>query len=198
MGRPRSFDEEKALEAATACFWARGYEATSVRDLSDSMGIAGASLYNAYGGKRALFAAALDHYCNRSMRERIARIEANKNGLAAIRAFFEEIVEGSMKDTARKGCFLVNAVLEMAPRDPRLSAAISGYFAELESFFKRSIMAAQAEGETPLALNPDLYSMHLLSVLMGIRVLARFNPDRVLLEAAAAPALSSLHRSSKA
>ena len=62
MARPREFDEATALEAAIECFWHRGYEATSVRDLADKMGISGPSLYNAYGDKRALFAQALEHY----------------------------------------------------------------------------------------------------------------------------------------
>ena len=44
------------------CFWHRGYEATSVRDLADKMGISGPSLYNAYGDKRALFVQALEHH----------------------------------------------------------------------------------------------------------------------------------------
>ena len=60
VARPREFDETTALDAAIACFWHRGYKATSVRDLADSMGISGPSLYNAFGDKRALFVAALE------------------------------------------------------------------------------------------------------------------------------------------
>ncbi len=192
MARPREFDEEKALEAAAACFWARGYEATSVRDLSGSMGIAGASLYNAYGGKRALFEAALDHYCNRSMRERIARIEAGTSGLGAIKLFFEGVIGRSIGDVDRKGCFLVNSALEVAPHDAALAAMISAYLLELKGFFAHHIEAAQAKGESALAIDADLYAAHLLSVLMGLRVLARCCPDRAMLEAAAAPALRGL------
>ena len=55
MARLKAFDEDRALDLAVDCFWSRGYEATSVRDLADSMGIGGASLYNTYGDKRALF-----------------------------------------------------------------------------------------------------------------------------------------------
>ena len=54
MARPREFDEATVLEAAMHCFWAQGYEATSVRDLAAQMGITGASLYNAFGDKRSL------------------------------------------------------------------------------------------------------------------------------------------------
>ena len=52
MARPREFDETAVLEAAIQCFWSQGYEATSVRDLAEKMGITGASLYNTFGDKR--------------------------------------------------------------------------------------------------------------------------------------------------
>jgi len=192
VGRPRSFDEEKALEAAAGCFWSRGYEATSVRDLTVSMGIGGPSLYNAYGGKRGLFTAALDHYCNRSMRERIARLEASATGSLRIEAFFKDTVEKSLADNERKGCFLVNTALEVAPHDATVADAISDYFGEIRSFFRRSILEGQANGETSPAIDAELYATHLLSVLMGIRVLARCSPTRPFLEAAVAPALERL------
>ncbi len=50
MPRPRAFDEAAAIDAAIQCFWHRGYEATSVRDLATSMGICGTILYNGFGG----------------------------------------------------------------------------------------------------------------------------------------------------
>ena len=68
MARPREFDEATALEAAMGCFWRHGYEATSMRELTASMGISGPSLYNAFGGKRAVFTAALARYFDQSPR----------------------------------------------------------------------------------------------------------------------------------
>jgi TetR/AcrR family transcriptional repressor of nem operon len=189
VGRPRTFDEEQALEAAASCFWSRGYEATSIRNLSQSMGIACASLYNAYGGKRELFVAALDHYCNSSMRERITRIESGATGFAAIDSFFADLIERSLADSDRKGCFLVNSAMEVAPHDKGLAGVISRYFEELKGFFVRHIRLAQGRGEVTLAVVPELYAAHLLSVLMGVRVLARCCPDRAFLEAAVTPAL---------
>ena len=61
-----------------------------MRDLADAMKIGGASLYNAYGDKRALFARSLERYANRSMRERIERLEAGHRPKEAIRAFLAE------------------------------------------------------------------------------------------------------------
>ena len=61
MARPREFDEGVVLDAAVQCFWAHGYEAASVKDLMERTGLTAASLYNAYGDKRAMFRTALDH-----------------------------------------------------------------------------------------------------------------------------------------
>src|SRR5262245_8528467 len=61
-GRPRAFDREAALAKATRLFWEKGFEATSIADLTDTMGIGAPSLYAAFGSKEALYAEALKHY----------------------------------------------------------------------------------------------------------------------------------------
>ena len=57
MGRPREFDQTQALEDAMQVFWAKGYDATSLCDLLESMGISRSSLYEAFGSKHELFLA---------------------------------------------------------------------------------------------------------------------------------------------
>lgn len=61
-GRPRGFDRDAALANATRLFWAKGYEATSISDLTAALGIGAPSLYSAFGSKEALYAEALGHY----------------------------------------------------------------------------------------------------------------------------------------
>jgi len=192
MGRHRAFDDAEVLDAAIDCFWRRGYEATSVRDLAATMGIGSASLYNAFSDKRSLFARALERYLDRSMRERIARLERRLPPREAIRAFISEIIERSLGDKERRGCLLVNSALEIAPHDQALGAEIAGRLAELERFFRRSIVAAQADGSVPADRDADGIARLLLAVTLAIRVLARTDPRRALLEGAARPALDLL------
>ena len=192
MGRLREFDEDRAIDSAVDCFWARGYEATSVRDLAEHMGIGGASLYNAYGGKRALFVAALERYANRSSRERIARLEATGQPKQAIEAFLAEIIDRSLKDRQRKGCLLVNSALDVAPHDAEIGRVVAGYLEEIRTFFERNIEAGRGAGQMPRNIDAASVSAHLLGVLLGIRVLARTRPDRALLESVVRPALDLL------
>jgi TetR/AcrR family transcriptional repressor of nem operon len=192
MARPREFDEVTALEAAIECFWQRGYEATSVRDLAVKMGLSAPSLYNAYGDKHALFVQALEHYLDHSTRARIKRLENSLQPKQAVRHFIEEIIARSVNDRERRGCFLINSALEVAPHDRKLGALIADRLGEIEAFFYRSIKAAQAEGEVPKERAAKDVARLLLGVLLGIRVLARTKPERALLEGVARPALALL------
>jgi TetR/AcrR family transcriptional regulator, transcriptional repressor for nem operon len=191
MARPREFDEATALEAAMNCFWAQGYELTSVRDLAEQMGITGASLYNAFGDKRSLYRQALRHYLEQTVRDRVARLERLRP-FPAIRTFFDEIVERSVKDRQHRGCMLVNSALELAPYDPEFQKIVAEEMIFIEAFFRRSIEAGQKDG-TILAIRPaaELAKL-LLSVLLGIRVLARTRPQRDVLEDAAKGVLELL------
>jgi TetR/AcrR family transcriptional repressor of nem operon len=179
------------------CFWAKGYEATSTRELAKQMGLTGASLYNAFGDKRSLYRRALEHYLQQSVHERIQRLEAGKKPLAAIRAFFDEVIERSVTDRQRRGCMLVNSALEMAPHDEEFRKVVSQELVHIESFFRQRIAAGQSEGSiAPERSAADLSKM-LLSVLLGIRVLARTRPQRSVLEAAAGSAIAALAERSK-
>jgi TetR/AcrR family transcriptional repressor of nem operon len=192
MARPREFDEEAVLTAAMDCFWERGYEATSVRDLAAEMGLASPSLYNAFGDKRSLFRKVLERYAQHSARARIARLESTLPPKEAVRAFVTEIVEHSLDDRDRRGCLLVNSALDVAPHDPEIGAEVAKRLGEVEAFFRRAITAAQAEGTVPPERDPKDLARLLLGVTLGIRVLARSKPERKLLVGMARPALALL------
>jgi TetR/AcrR family transcriptional repressor of nem operon len=191
MPRPREFDEPTVLEAAMRCFWNRGFEQTSIRDLAGEMGITSASLYNAFGDKRSLYRRVLDYYLEQSVRDRVARLSPLPP-FSALRAFFDEIVERSVIDKQRRGCMLVNSALELAPHDPEFQKLVADEMIFIESFFLRCVAAAQEEGTITTRRPADELAKLLLSVLLGIRVLARTRPQRAVLESAANGALGLL------
>lgn len=197
MGRPREFDEGAVLNAAVLCFWRRGYEATSVRDLVAQTGITAASLYNAFGDKRTLYQKALDHYAEASIANRIRRCEALPP-YQAITAFFKDIVKRSLNDRDRKGCMLVNAALDVAPHDPAFRKVVAEVLVGIEAFFLACVRVGQADGTITRSLPAETLAQNLLGVLMGVRVLARVRPERALLEGVVAPALALLRVQSQA
>lgn len=191
MARPREFDEEIALRAAVECFWERGYEATSVRDLATRMGITNASLYNAFGDKRSLYRRALGRYVELSFSDRVGRFQALPPR-EAIGAFFKEIVDRSVEDTGRRGCMLVNSALEVAPHDPEFGRVVTEVLVQVEAFFRQCAVAGQAEGTIARRQSADDIGRLLLGVLLGLRVLARNRPERAVLEGLVRPALALL------
>lgn len=192
MARPREFDETAALDAAVRCFCAHGYEATSVRDLAARMGITGASLYNAFGDKRALYRRALDHYRNQSVRERIIRLESTLAPRQAIQAYFAEIIGRATCTRPTRGCMLVHCALEVAPHDPEFRRIVARELDEIEGFFCRTLRAGQQAGVIAARHSaPDMARL-LLGVVLGIRVLAGTRPQKEFLEGVARPALALL------
>ncbi|MGO4519573.1 TetR/AcrR family transcriptional regulator [Dyella sp. 2RAF44] len=191
MARPREFDEQKTLEAVAEAFWARGYEATTTRDLAQRTGLTVTSLYNAFGDKQALFQRALEHYLDATLRERIDRLEKTLAPSEAIAAFFHEVIERSLSDKQQRGCFLVNSALEATPEAPELRAAIAAEIDAIRAFFRRCLLAARRSGEVPSSVSAAEASAHLLTVMLGLRVMARVDPDRTTMTAAVATALKA-------
>ncbi len=182
MGRPREFEETAVLNAATELFWTRGFDATSIRELADRMGLQTASLYNAYGDKRALYRQVLQKYATDALDWCGERLAGQGSAFEALQAFFFALAEGSCADRDRKGCLIVNAGLDTAPHDPEFKAMVAAVFRRLERLFRECALRGQADGSVTRAQSADDLARLLLGVMLGIRVLARTRPERALLE----------------
>jgi len=194
MARPRQFDARTALSAAQDAFWAKGYNATSTRELTQAMGLAQPSLYNAFGDKRTLFLQALEDYLNHTLRERIARLEGTLPPAQALETFFAESIERGVSDPQHRGCMLINTALDASADDPELAAIVAEELTTLGHFFERTIRAGQADGSVDPTLAARDVSATLLFVQIGLRVMSRVMPDRALLEASVRPILTLLGR----
>jgi TetR/AcrR family transcriptional repressor of nem operon len=192
MARPRGFDEQAVLEAASAVFWSKGYEATSTRELVKSTGLTQPSLYNAFGDKRGLYLRALEHYLEHILRERIDRLEKTVSPAQGITLFFHEVIERAIADPDKRGCMLVNSALETSSDDEAFRETVATEMGEIRAFFHRSLVAGQRSGEIANVVPAEDAASHLLATLIGIRVLARVTPQYVLLYGAVSPALKLL------
>ncbi|WP_418459201.1 TetR/AcrR family transcriptional regulator [Brucella intermedia] len=193
MARPREFDHDKVLDAAMRCFWLRGFEGTSVRDLQDETGLTGASLYNAFGNKQSLYEITLDRYVRCTILQRIERCQ-KLAPVEAIREFFADILQRSLSDKDRKGCMLVNATLEPAPFDARFRTKLSLALSHIEMFFLDTVRAGQFDSTITHTTPAEILAQHLLGVLMGVRVLGRVRAEEKLLCGVVAPAIALLTR----
>lgn len=117
MGRPRRFDESNLLDAATELFWSRGFDSTSVEDVSLATGVGNGSIYAAYGSKRGLFLAAFERYCERRARlVREAIGSAGGSARCAVRALYQAIIEDCAAQPDRRGCLMINSIAQLGTR----------------------------------------------------------------------------------
>jgi TetR/AcrR family transcriptional repressor of nem operon len=181
MARPREFDEDTVLEAAMLRFWNNGYEATSMRDLADDTGVTTPSLYNAFGDKRAIYRLVLDRYVRLALETCSAIFGGDDPPLRALERYFDATVEELLADRLHKGCFVVNTALEVASHDEGFRDVVTEVFGEIEKYVRDSVAAGQRDGSILSSQPPADIARLALSIVLGLRVLARTNPDRELL-----------------
>ncbi|MEM7124730.1 MAG: TetR/AcrR family transcriptional regulator [Chloroflexota bacterium] len=178
MARPKEFDQEKALDKAMALFWQKGYEATSIQDLVNHLGIGRRSLYDTFKSKQALYMAALDRY-SEMVKSSLAIPDAQPGSpKMAIRQSFEQIIDQVLNDPSRRGCFMVNSAIELAPHDRLVAECVRDLTQFLEQAFYELLERAKKSGELNPALDLQETAQFLNNAVFGIRVQAKINPDR--------------------
>lgn len=146
MPRPRSFDEDDLLDAAIELFWAGGYRASSLVDLSAATGVTNGSLYQAWGSKWALFLAAFRRYCDRRVVLVDDALSAEDDPERMLRQLFDAIVDDCRSRPDRRGCLLVNTVSELGA-DPEVSRIARSTTAAMEAAVAREL--ARTTGQAP-------------------------------------------------
>ncbi|MFS0856525.1 TetR/AcrR family transcriptional regulator [Paenibacillus taichungensis] len=192
MVRQREFDTDKALEAAMQIFWDKGFEATSLSDLTTAMGIQRPSLYAAFGDKKELFETALRRYTTLHAAQVRSRLQHTSSVKEAFRALFEHIgAEGDVTD-ARHGCFCINTMVELAPHDPKFGVLTREHQMYLVAIFKETIERGQETGELSNDLDASALSKSLVVSMIGLTVMMKSEPDRSFVQQSIKVTLSLL------
>jgi TetR/AcrR family transcriptional repressor of nem operon len=189
--RQKEFDVDVVCDRALDLFWRRGYEATSVNDLVDELGVGKASLYAAFGPKHQLYLTALQRYVERASTRIIAELGSDGSPLDAIRAFVGRYVNEALEQ-GELGCLVVNAAVELMPSDTEVARLVERSWDTIEVALTVTLTRAVAEGELPQGCDPAALAAFLLTFLQGIRVIGKRRDNAVRLRAAAATALRAL------
>lgn len=176
-GRPRSFDVQKALDHALEVFWRKGYEGTSLADLTKAMGINRPSLYAAFGNKESLFRRVLDRYV-----EGPAGYVAQALAEPTARAVAERLLHGAIDLTSNpsspRGCLLVQGALACGDEAEPARREMAARRAASELAVRRRFERARAEGDLPASANTADLARYLITVVRGIAVQAAGGASR--------------------
>lgn len=171
-GRPRAFDRGEALRVALELFWRRGYEQTSLEELTAAMGISRSSFYACFESKHGLLLAAVDRYCDDSF-EALRQVAGEAGDPArAAQALVFAIAD---PEGGRRGCFLANCVTELAPHDREVEALTRGQLERIQVLLAGILAGASgAEGAAARAAA-------LLSLALGATMLrkAGTSPEQI-------------------
>ncbi len=177
MSRPKAFDPTAVLARAMNMFWSQGYEATSVQDLTDHLGIGRASLYATFGDKHSLYRQALEHY-RANEAAGLAQLLASANPvLPAIRRVLEDVVADAVDAQPSRGCLAVNAAAEVAPHDAEVCRVVDRTFGDIETALHGALLRAQANGELPTDRDARALASFVSCTINGLRVTGKARPD---------------------
>ncbi len=179
MPRARGFDDLAAIRAARDTFWEHGYESTSLRQLQRATGMSRSSLYAAYGSKRGLFERAALNYLDEIIGPYLEAMEAPGAGVDTISAFFLGMAQATRAPDvryARRGCFVLNTVLELEHLDAAATEMVASYRSRVHGAISHALTPVESDAVVRSARAEVLTAAH-----VGVMITARVDPTAAAL-----------------
>jgi len=172
-GRPRSFDRDAALKAAMQVFWLRGYEATSISDLTNAMGVNAPSLYAAFGCKEALFEEALDLYQATEGVLPWRLLDEGRTAKESFAALLRFYATYYVEAGHPPGCMAVLSAIVGAPENKTVRALMTKSRQAAMQGFAQRIRRGQAEGDVPARADATAMAAFYATLVQGMSIQAR-------------------------
>ncbi|MGE0239016.1 MAG: TetR/AcrR family transcriptional regulator [Parvibaculaceae bacterium] len=172
-GRPRGFDRDRALRQAMQVFWERGYEGTSLSDLTEAMGIERPSLYSAFGCKEALFREAVDLYNSTESPAAEAMLESAATTREAVARMLRNYAGNYTRPDRPPGCMIVLAALLGTPQNRKVRDHLASHRRQSHEALRRRIEAGKTAGDVPMAADAAMIAGFYSTILEGLSIKAR-------------------------
>jgi AcrR family transcriptional regulator len=190
-GRPISFDKDAALESAMLLFWQRGYEGTSMADLTQAMGLNPSSIYAAFGDKHALFQLAVKRYME--MRAKYAGKALEEPTLEkVVRALFDNTVAFLTTPGHPASCMTLSGAVGCSVDAAPARDIMTEIRKQNEAVMRERFIKARKSGELPKDVNVDDYTRYLSTIIAGLSIQAANGSTKAELKRTAQMALRHL------
>ncbi|MGA2045469.1 MAG: TetR family transcriptional regulator C-terminal domain-containing protein [Roseiarcus sp.] len=179
---PKSNVREQLLSAGLEALHTRGFNATSVQDITEAAGVPKGSFYNHFASKEELGAAAVKRYAAGAQARRRILSDATLSPLARLRRYLESLVALPSYPGA-PGCMLGNFGAELSNQSPAIRACVGAAFADWTAALAEVIGEAQRAGELPRGDAPEALAAFVIDAWEGAVLRAKVEQSRAPLEA---------------
>jgi AcrR family transcriptional regulator len=191
MARPREFDLEEALQGALHQFWQKGYEGTSLHDLTEAMGITRPSLYAAFGNKEQLYRTVLDRYESRYLGF-VGPTFGEPTARAVIEKLLYSYADANTGETTPPGCFGMNGAVACSDEGEPIRQELLARRSAAERMLAERLARAREEGDLPPETDPETLAKYVMTVAQGVAMQAKSGASRKALHDVIAIALGAL------
>jgi len=190
-GRPREFDREQALDKALRLFWCKGFDNTSIAELTQSLAINPPSLYAAFGSKEKLFEEALARYISSYGSGIWNHLEAEGSARDAIERLLLATADAYSREALPRGCMIVLSAPQPEAGNEKVGEALRNLRLENQTRLEARLQRAVREGELPASIDTAAMARFFACVQHGLSIQARDGAPREALRSVAAGALAA-------
>ncbi len=190
MARPQKYERDKVIGAAQTLFWEKGYQATSIIDLQSATALKPGSLYKAFGNKDGLLKAVLNNYTDTTLLYIDSLVEEQMSVKTLLEVFFKRQVDRAC-DKNTKGCLLVNSLLEFHGQHLHLETEVKKQLQRVQKRFETLVEQGVMSGEFDKEVDASEKATAIMTVVWGLGVMSRMNPEEAHLQAFCDTYLSS-------
>jgi len=171
VGRPKGFDVDGVLEKALAVFWAKGYEGTSLTDLTQAMGINKPSLYSTFGNKEELFLKVVDLYEQRPCGYFHPALE-EATAKEVIAAMLNGAAESLADQSNPQGCMIIQSALTGSDASESVKQALISRRQTYQDELTTRLQEAQDQGDLTTTYSAISLAQYLGTILQGMTIQA--------------------------
>ena len=173
VGRPRTFDRDDALTKAMHVFWEKGYEGTTMADLTESIGMKAPSIYAAFGNKDAIFKEVVSHYMPIVVNGQLGLLNSTSEIREAVEKTLGECVRLFTSKDNPSSCLVMTAAINASPEHQAHVEFLKDLRSDYKKAWEARFARAKRENQLKTQLNPQQLAEYFVTIIQGMALRAK-------------------------